>query len=161
MPPTTSRSCTPFSYAAIMVSMEVASKWVETPIKAWRQVVEDFRIGISTLRPSAAKKPFLLATHGPMYPTVLEVVPRIRYFPSPALANGARAGCVKRQKRNAKDKKRKVMVFMVPPHTILIQPFFCPSIQHLRTYLFPASRKKRERQCYHCHCYLSPSSLSA
>src|SRR3990170_7851098 len=79
------------------------------------------------------KRPFLLATQGPMYPTVLEVVPRIRYFPSPPLANCAKAGCVKRQKRNTKDKKRKVIFFMFPPRTILIQPFSCPSIQHLGT----------------------------
>src|SRR3990172_7899711 len=114
-----------------MVSMEVASKWVDPPIKAWMPVVEDFRIGISTLKPSAAKKPFLLATHGPMYPTVLEVVPRIRYFPSPPLANCAKAGCVKRQKRNTKNKKRKVIFFMFPPRTIFVQPFSCPGIQHL------------------------------
>src|SRR3972149_2158331 len=114
-----------------MVSMEVASKWVDPPIKACMPVVEDFRIGISTLRPSAAKKPFLLATHGPMYPTVLEVVPRIKYLPSPPLANCAKAGCVKRQKRNTKNKKRNLTFFMFPPRTSLIQPFSYPAIQHL------------------------------
>src|SRR3989304_8294603 len=88
------------------------------------------------------KRPFLLATQGPMYPTVLEVVPRIRYFPSPPLANCATAGCVKRQKRNTKDKKRKMIFFMFPPRTIFVQPFSCPGIQHLGTLFLAASRNQ-------------------